>query len=363
VTRISSDVTEGHPLPLTPLVLQIENHEVLEDGGTVRFVVPQDGCKVGRKNTMDWVLPDMTRLISGHHFDIVANNDNFWLRDVSTNGTFLKGSRFRLEKPHKLADQDRFQVGQYNIVAKVEGAVSAASEIKQPPHAKSEAKPGPVPRSYSDGPAVPPPAPRPGQAPKSTKPSKESQSFVRAFCDAASISSTQYNEIDAQALARALGNTMRLVTADIMALLRQRAETPQLNRGSDFEKTGEKVINPLEAMPTGDQALIMMFLREQPGFLDGPDGFEAAMRDIRSHQSAAAGALRPAITQLLEGLNPQDIETAAGGGGMFGNAKSKAWDIFVERWDQRARSDDNGMTDEFLTLFAKAYSDKYPPES
>ena len=138
-------------MPPTPLVLQIENHEVLEDGSTARFVVPDEGCKVGRNATMDWVLPDPTRLISGHHFDIVANNDIFWLRDVSTNGTFLKGSRYRLEKPHKLADQDRFQVGQYNIVAKVEGALSKgtnSSELKQPPHAK----PGPAPRSYEDGP-------------------------------------------------------------------------------------------------------------------------------------------------------------------------------------------------------------------
>jgi len=99
------------------LTLQIENYDVLEDGGPVHFSIDQGGFQAGRGSGMNWVLPDPSRHISGQHFEISYTDGAYWLTDVSTNGTFLQGQRYRLDGPHKLAHGERFQVGHYIIVA------------------------------------------------------------------------------------------------------------------------------------------------------------------------------------------------------------------------------------------------------
>ena len=52
------------------LTLQIENFSVLDDGGPVNVTVAESGLQAGRNAGMGWVLPDASRHISGHHFDI-----------------------------------------------------------------------------------------------------------------------------------------------------------------------------------------------------------------------------------------------------------------------------------------------------
>lgn len=114
------------------LTLQIENFHVLDDGGPVSIRVPETGIQVGRRSGMDWVLPDASRYISGHHFDVSFDGTRWWLRDLSTNGTFLQGHHHRLNGPHALTNGDRFEVGHYIIVAVFDvpedaGAIDPAS--------------------------------------------------------------------------------------------------------------------------------------------------------------------------------------------------------------------------------------------
>ncbi len=108
------------------LTLQIENFSVLDDGGPVNVTVPESGLQAGRSAGMGWVLPDASRHISGHHFDIYFQHGTWWLHDRSTNGTFLQGHRHRLDGAHGLQHGDRFQVGQYIIVALMEAQPAGA---------------------------------------------------------------------------------------------------------------------------------------------------------------------------------------------------------------------------------------------
>lgn len=105
------------------LTLLIENYQVLDDGGPASINVPEAGLQVGRRTGMGWVLPDASRHISGHHFDVQFQGGEWWLRDMSTNGTYLHGVRHRLDGPHRLEHGDRFQVGQYIIVALMDSPV------------------------------------------------------------------------------------------------------------------------------------------------------------------------------------------------------------------------------------------------
>ncbi|OCX66475.1 hypothetical protein BFP70_04380 [Thioclava sp. SK-1] len=111
------------------LVLRIENYDMLEDGGPAWFALERRGASIGRRVAMDWVLPDPQRHISGHHFDIEFRDSSYWLTDVSTNGTFLQGHRYRIQGPHQLQHGERLIVGHYIIaveLAQISGSQPAS---------------------------------------------------------------------------------------------------------------------------------------------------------------------------------------------------------------------------------------------
>lgn len=97
------------------LVLRIENPEGVEDGSPTSLQLNGRGARVGRRTTMDWVLPDPSRVISGHHFDITFDAGVYYLTDTSTNGTFIVGSRERLDRTIPVRGGERIVVGRYII--------------------------------------------------------------------------------------------------------------------------------------------------------------------------------------------------------------------------------------------------------
>jgi type VI secretion system protein ImpI len=98
------------------LTLRIENYRSLEGGSPIEITSTGRSLRIGRANGMDWVLPDATRFISSHHFDVDMRDGAWWLTDRSTNGTFLVGQPYRLDGPYRLQQGDRFQVGQYFVI-------------------------------------------------------------------------------------------------------------------------------------------------------------------------------------------------------------------------------------------------------
>jgi type VI secretion system protein ImpI len=78
------------------LRLSIENVGRLPDGRPPRIEVKDRGLDFGRDTHLDWTLPDGSRLVSGKHCEIRFKEGGYWLRDVSTNGTFVNGSPHRL---------------------------------------------------------------------------------------------------------------------------------------------------------------------------------------------------------------------------------------------------------------------------
>lgn len=110
------------------LTLRIENHSTLENGGPVSLSVTGQGAQIGRKAGNDWVLPDPSRHISGHHFDIGFEGGQYILVDVSSNGTFLYGERYRIDGAHVIQDGHRFTVGHYIILAKLSDEIIEAPE-------------------------------------------------------------------------------------------------------------------------------------------------------------------------------------------------------------------------------------------
>ena len=171
------------------LTLTIENFDSLQDGGPTTITLRGQGASVGRRGANDWVLPDPDRHISGHHFDVSFHAGAYYLTDVSTNGTFLRGQTYRLDGPHRIADGERFTVGHYVIAARLMPEATTApvghpAAAPRPPVAAApvEAAAAPYPQeappsSFAPAPpapasAMPPAAPPPMAQPLAVPPAQ-----------------------------------------------------------------------------------------------------------------------------------------------------------------------------------------------
>ncbi|MDO5622765.1 MAG: type VI secretion system-associated FHA domain protein TagH [Paracoccus sp. (in: a-proteobacteria)] len=372
------------------LILQIENFQVLDDGGPATVTVPLSGLQAGRSVGMGWVLPDASRHISGHHFDVYHDGRDWWLGDCSTNGTFLQGQRHRLDGAHRLQDGDRFQVGQYIIIALINHAVLKEMSVSSLPEydlgqpaieTSPVAADDPWAIGGSGGAPITPVDPMPPvpsadrqadfasdflplsatvpvvlsdaqeqAAPQSADPA----AFLAAFARGAGVAPELMAGVDAEELGHALGETLRIVSEQLAAALQDRANARHFTRAAERTMRGASDNNPLKFLPDPEQAIEALFLRPRAGFLVGAAGYYEAISDLRRHQAAVFAALQPALLRLVDDLEPTRIEAEVKGGALTGSRKARAWDIFIARWHEKA-AHDNGILDEFIRLFAEAY--------
>lgn len=110
------------------LTLTIRNAAALENGAPTQFVLHQRGATIGRGDTCDWSLPDPKRHISSRHCEVNFHDDGYWLRDTSTNGTFVNGSADPLQAEQRIAPGDLILIGDYEIEAELSGSSAAAAE-------------------------------------------------------------------------------------------------------------------------------------------------------------------------------------------------------------------------------------------
>ncbi len=213
------------------------------------------------------------------------------------------------------------------------------------------ASPAPIP-----GPPATPAAQPPAAQPSASQPAAApSGAVLAAFREGAGLPPAPVGLDEAQ-MARELGRTMRILTEELMTLLRDRASAKQFTRAGDRTMMGATANNPLKFMPSAEQALEVMLFEPRDGFLRCADSTETALRDVRLHQSAVFAAIQPALARLLDDLAPEAIEERAGSGLLGAGRKGKAWDTYVQRWDAKVTAHENGMLDVFLAYFAESYA-------
>ena len=105
------------------LTLTIENQASLPDGGPLSVTLSGGrGLDIGRDQHLDWCLPDPSRAVSGRHCEVRFNDNAYWLRDISTNGTFVNGGAYRVQSPYRLQHGDRLEIGHYIIAVAIDEA-------------------------------------------------------------------------------------------------------------------------------------------------------------------------------------------------------------------------------------------------
>jgi type VI secretion system protein ImpI len=152
------------------LILAIENHDRLPDGGPLSVTVTGGrGIDIGRDQYLDWTLPDPSRFISGKHCEIRLVDGRYFLYDVSTNGTYVNGSQNRVQSPYKLHSGDRLTIGDYIIAVTVDAEVPEVAAPQGIMHR---------PLSYDDlwkpdGEVAPPISPKELRAERSRRPAPD----------------------------------------------------------------------------------------------------------------------------------------------------------------------------------------------
>lgn len=106
-----------------------EHRRLLGERSTAVFGV--GGGTIGRSADNDWILPDPLRYISAHHARIHFRQGQYFLEDVSTNGSFVNDDERPLGKqgPYALRHGDVLRFGEYQVVV----AVDAANEPQHSP--------------------------------------------------------------------------------------------------------------------------------------------------------------------------------------------------------------------------------------
>ena len=84
------------------------------------FHFEQEGGSIGRTEDNDWVLTDPNSYISGTHVHIICKHGSYFIKDESTNGTFLKNPYKKLPKGHpvKINASDVFIIGDHELQAR-----------------------------------------------------------------------------------------------------------------------------------------------------------------------------------------------------------------------------------------------------
>lgn len=110
------------------------------------------GGTLGRSSSNTWALPDPDRFLSSCHCEIVCDKDQFYLVDLSTNGTFVNGSPEPLGKGMRklLAHGDTFEIGDYQFSVSLVAEEGNNSSLSIDPSDPFGSTPfGDLPQTYS----------------------------------------------------------------------------------------------------------------------------------------------------------------------------------------------------------------------
>ncbi len=369
------------------LRLSIENFDHLPDGGPLRIQVRRRGLDIGRDAQLDWTLPDPQRYVSGKHCEIRFRDGGYWLHDVSTNGTYVNDSQFRLAAPYRLKDGDRLTIGPYVVAVEVEGAAGASPTPPAPSGGalRDELGEAPAPedgRTLRKAPAPPlrPPedvwmsAPPPAEAPKPAAPTPQKPApavapapqqgedvaeLVARLAAAAGIPERALVGRSPHEVVDEIGAALKLSVENLTLLLGARAESKSLMRSSSRTIIGARENNPLKFTATSEEAMAIMFGPPSRAYLSARDTIAESFADIESHETSMLLATKEALEALLEEFAPANIDKSVEGdrglSALVASRKTRLWDAYVERWRTRTRRADGRLDEVFAELFARAY--------
>ena len=111
------------------LTLTISNKNLLMDNQEHEYTFTELGGSIGRNPLNDWVICDRRRFISSKHAQISFRDNNFYITDISTNGTYINDGNDPIGTGNSvpLTENMRLNLGDLKINVHIESEKPASN--------------------------------------------------------------------------------------------------------------------------------------------------------------------------------------------------------------------------------------------
>jgi len=366
------------------LKLKIVSDNAAMAGEHTRWTFGVNGGRIGRHDGNDWVLHDADRYVSGRHAEVEHRGGTWWLRDLSTNGTFVNDSDEALgpNRVHQLENGDRIRIGEYDIEVEISGGndfpanealpiseedLDASFEVKSfisTGRRERDSRPRRAPAAGSA--RTPPPAaapaqtiaPPPGQTPSGrARDEQELWPGLVALCKGAGIDPRALPPESRIAALHQAGQLLRETLVGFTELARTRADFAS-EFGISSGARRRDATSPLVQISAVEPLLEMMLAGRGPGDGRAIDEIRGQFARARHHEIAVSAALREALSAVFEKLDPDELEAQLGRrakGTATADMQLRLWNRYRELFRATVQTGDAGLPAVFLVAFARAY--------
>ena len=185
---------------------------------------------------------------------------------------------------------------------------------------------------------------------------------VEAFCRGAGIDPNSLPLEAQHALLKLAGQTMREVVLGLMDVLKGRAD--QKNRFRLTQTTIQpSENNPLKFSASVDEALLKLLDVNNTRYLGVVDAVRDSFADLRTHQVALSAAIQAGIDELMNRIEPGELQErfdrGLKRGALLGAAnKMKYWDLYTEFYHVLNQRNEQHLPTLFAEEVARTYAEK-----
>lgn len=389
------------------LIFELLDNGNVAAGQTSHRVFKQAGGVIGRDINCDWMILDSDCHLSGTHAQISFHDGDFYLTDISTNGTVVSGTEQSLTRgeSHRIEHGTTYRLGRFEIRARLIkdpgsfiGVDSGVGVVERPPLAgdlipddsfleldllADVAQPA---RRGSDfdellspglaqqaseqgvdyGPAdtqsllvpeliaiphvVSPPVP--------VEPERQSDSFWQRFGAALGIELDAMDQDSRETLAIEAARLLKQSIGGLQQSLRTRSELKNELRLAQ-STAQHSSLNPLKYTGDAGEALGLLLQPPKPGQRTAQQSVAQGFRDVQAHQVAMLAASRAALRGALEHFSPHQLTLRFerdARKSLFCTAGTR-WRAY-ERYYQTLRDDDDWSERLLARDFAQVYADQ-----
>lgn len=303
----------------------------------------------GRSEECDWSLPDPGRVISGIHGEVIKFGDQYLVKDLSTNGTFINNSVTAIGQGNevRLSSGDTLTFGDYQIEAILDTSTIEQSIRTQSHSVVSSYDTTSSSASLNHDFGLPAAELTKEEIPSdfeldlglvddyievqshakildkaSTKQSenqfspapparKNDGNEIEALIRGMGIDSNLVPNENREQWFDQIGQSFSLMLVGLMDTLHNRAEFKQSNRLShtSFKKSEN---NPLKFSANLEDAIYNLYNRQTSSFLTPNTAIKEAFADIENHEKALMKGVRGTVSSVMSLVEPATIYQDAG---------------------------------------------------
>ncbi len=361
-----------------PLRLRIvsKNAKLLGDDAEKEFIAR--GGTIGRSLHSDWILPDPKRYVSSQHAMIDFQGGSYYVVDTSRNGVYVNESDTPVGRghPQRLFDGDRIRIGDFQMRVEIEEDL---------PEAEQTAMQDSVVRAQlvSEDPslelammdedkmvegdalerhlAVADASARLSGLSEVLKlpDTVDNERAVSLLLEGAGLRPADVAGTQPAELMRTAGRLLRLMVEGVNDLLQDRAKIKDSHRIAQTIIKQEQG-NPLKFSPGAAEAMSYLLGNHSGNYMPPEDAVKATFADLQLHQKAVTTAMRVALADFLEQLDPAELQRRFDqglkrGALLSGANKLKYWDLYEESYHVLTHREEGKLPEVFSEEFAHAY--------